>query len=100
MLTSTITGSLSNELYQTSNVALLCEEIVYGMMAANEFQGITGSSSPRKQDAHTHLQDSHVQIILDFEHRDWNYRIQSGRIIDWHYLKHAETLQVHFAELS
>lgn len=73
-------GSLSNELYQASNIAVLCEEIVYGLMAANEFQGMPDSSSPRK--AQTPISDSHdchVHIILDFERRDWNYKIQTGK---------------------
>lgn len=74
-------GALSNELYQNTDVALLCEEIVYGMMAAKEFQGITESSSPYKLASHKHASDAQVHIILDFEQRDWNYRIQSGKIL-------------------
>jgi signal transduction histidine kinase len=85
-----LTGSLSNELYQISNVALLCEEIVYGMMAAKEFQGITESSSPQKPLNHKNSPDSQVQIILDFEHRDWNYRIQSGEVVTLAYLTHTD----------
>ncbi len=76
------TGSLSNELYQCSDVALLFEEIVYGMMAAKEFTGITESSSPHKLSSphSSHSHDSQVHIILDFEHRNWRYRIQSGEL--------------------
>jgi hypothetical protein len=82
-LTCFYIGTLSNELYQCSDVAILCEEIIYGMMAANEFTGITESSSPHKPVSFTsgHSHDSQVHIILDFEHRNWKYRIQSGECI-------------------
>jgi signal transduction histidine kinase len=79
-LTCSSTGSLSNELYQCSDVALLCEEIVYGMMAAKEFTGVMESSSAHRPGSYHsgHSHDSRVHIILDFEHRNWKYRIQSG----------------------
>jgi len=53
------------------------------MMAAEEFTGITESSSPYKPHSYTsnHLHNSQVHIILDFEHRNWKYRIQSGECV-------------------
>jgi hypothetical protein len=48
------------------------------MMVANEFQGITDSPQNMPGFKQQDLQYNPVDIILDFEHRDWNYRIQSG----------------------
>jgi signal transduction histidine kinase/CheY-like chemotaxis protein len=70
-------SSHSTELSQVSNVALLCEEVIHGMLAANEY--LTMADSTLLPKAQTSLTDeSQVHVILDFEHRDWNYRIQTG----------------------
>jgi hypothetical protein len=73
-----LTGKSSSDLWQNTNVAFLCEEIVNGMMAANGFQGTTDSPQNMPSIKQQDLQFHPVDIILDFEYRDWNYRIQSG----------------------
>ncbi len=78
-------GTIPNELYQETNLALLCEDIVNGMIAANEFRG-AGSGDvaipamnensrkiPESLDPH-----SPIEIILDIESREWEYKIQPG----------------------
>ncbi|RKF59864.1 hypothetical protein OnM2_056028 [Erysiphe neolycopersici] len=82
-------GNISNELVRTTNLALLCEDIIHGMMAANEYrasgsQDISlpyisqfGSRSvqPVVNKSHTRL-----EIIMDFEIRDWVYNVQAGAL--------------------
>lgn len=82
------TGAISNELFEVSNVAVLCEDIVNGMIAANEYtsehvgmsrehsDGILNDGvKPAKQ-----RESHHVAVVLDIETRPWNYRIQSGAV--------------------
>jgi hypothetical protein len=78
--------TISNELYQDTNVALLCEDIVNGMIAANEFRG-TGSPdlslpiSSKSQNGQRPLGIHHppLEVTVDIEKRDWDFKIQAGR---------------------
>jgi signal transduction histidine kinase/CheY-like chemotaxis protein len=77
------TGALSNELDNVSNVALLCEDIVNGIIAAREFGGIQATmpySQPIEQSNPMNGYDQQVEIILDFEDRDWNFKVQPGAL--------------------
>ena len=79
--------TISNELYQDTNVALLCEDIVNGMIAANEFRN-TSSNDPllpnsgellSRHDQRAHrLRHSEIEVIIDIEKRDWEFRVQAG----------------------
>lgn len=79
------TGAISNELDNVSNVALLCEDIVCGVMAARNF-GVGDSSGRRESEisqpttAVTPPPSEPVTIILDFENRDWNFLVQPGAL--------------------
>jgi hypothetical protein len=74
-------------LYQDINVALLCEDIVNGMIAANEFRG-TGSSDPslsiasefltRNEQRPPGINHAPLEIIVDIEQRDWDFKVQAG----------------------
>jgi hypothetical protein len=77
-------GTVSNELYHTSNIALLCENIINGMMAANEYRGNRSSDPsipvvPRRQSSQ--IDRAAVNIILDIDHHDWDFRVQAGEIM-------------------
>jgi hypothetical protein len=81
------TDTISNELYQDTNVALLCEDIVNGMIAANEFHG-TSSSDPsfsiasefltRNDQRPPSIHHAPLEIIVDIEQRDWDFKVQPG----------------------
>jgi hypothetical protein len=80
-------GTISNELFQVTNLALLCEDIVSGMIAANEYRETTQGKIPSTPSdevfspSHTetpNIQRPPLDIILDIEHRDWDFRIQTG----------------------
>ena len=43
---TSVVGTITNELYQMTNLALLCEDIVNGMIAANEYRGTGDASLP------------------------------------------------------
>jgi hypothetical protein len=83
-------GSRSNELYHNANVAFLCENIVSGIMAAREFHGIIDPNIPAAWLSAPLSNDDRVtngpsisepvEIILDFEQRDWNFKIQAGKL--------------------
>ncbi|POS84901.1 hypothetical protein EPUL_001122, partial [Erysiphe pulchra] len=82
-------GNISNELVRTTNLALLCEDIIHGMMAANEYRASgsqdislpyisqygSRSAQPVMNKSHTKL-----EIIMDFEIRDWVYNVQAGAL--------------------
>ena len=79
--------TISNELYQDTNVALLCEDIVNGMIAANEFRGTGSPDAPRSISSellsrnHQHSHDLHhhpLKVIVDIEKRDWDFKVQPG----------------------
>ncbi|KAE9378835.1 hypothetical protein N431DRAFT_148177 [Stipitochalara longipes BDJ] len=81
--------TISNELYQDTNVALLCEDIVNGMIAANEFRN-TSSNDPllpnsadllSRNDQRPHrLRHSEIDVIIDIEKRDWDFKVQAGAL--------------------
>ncbi|PVH82219.1 hypothetical protein DL98DRAFT_653296 [Cadophora sp. DSE1049] len=80
-------GTISNELYQMTNLALLCEDIVNGMIAANEYRGTGDASLPGSNGTTSQLrrpvnpdQQKRLEIILDIEHRDWEYNVQPGAL--------------------
>ncbi len=68
-------------------MALLCEDIVNGMIAANEFRG-TGSADPYLSTSSELLSrndkrsnSSHqlpLEVIVDIEKRDWDFKVQPG----------------------
>lgn len=67
-----------------TNLALLCEDIVNGMMAANEFRGSTGSfpavsGDMRSEDTHSSPSSTPLEVIVDIEQRNWDYKIQAGK---------------------
>jgi hypothetical protein len=80
--------TISNELYQDTNIALLCEDIVNGMIAANEFRG-TGANDPalpmssellsriKAQPRGAHHKP--LEVIVEIEKRDWEFKIQPGK---------------------
>lgn len=80
-------GTISNELYQSTNLALLCEDIVNGMIAANEFRGTDDTSFPmslghasqNSQLQHRALRRQ-LEVVVDIQSRDWEYRIQPGEL--------------------
>ncbi|KAG0652017.1 Hybrid signal transduction histidine kinase B [Hyphodiscus hymeniophilus] len=83
-------GNISNELYQNTNLALLCEDLINGMIAAGEFRS-AGSADPSIPVSNDLTRDprrpsfpqshSAVEIILDIENNDdWSYKIQAGAL--------------------
>jgi hypothetical protein len=85
-LTNEIIGTISNELYQVTNLALLCEDIINGMIAANEFRNSAGSdpylplhsASSLETSLQPHEGHPLVEIIVDIERRDWLFNVQPG----------------------
>ncbi|QSZ34751.1 hypothetical protein DSL72_007609 [Monilinia vaccinii-corymbosi] len=81
-------GSFSSELHRVTNVALLCEDTINGMIAANHFRSVASTysfalsnGSPSKKDGISSSgATAPLQIILDFEMRDWNYKVHAGAI--------------------
>lgn len=80
-------GTISNELYQTANLALLCEDLINGMIAAGEWAGSADTSIPvssnrrdMRRISHNHTRHS-VEVILDIEHFDWDsgFKVQAGK---------------------
>ncbi|KAH6719671.1 M3EW, histidine kinase-group I protein [Leptodontidium sp. MPI-SDFR-AT-0119] len=80
-------GTILNELYQRTNLALLCEDEVNGMIAANEYRG-NGDTSPVISNGTLSPvggqldrdQQKQLEITLDIEHRDWDYNVQPGAL--------------------
>jgi signal transduction histidine kinase len=82
--------TISNEIYHKTNLALLCEDIVNGMIAANKFRGVATDHLPlpAASDAPSHNCNSSksgiipdaslVRVILDIDHLDWDFKIQAG----------------------
>ncbi|KAG4027518.1 hypothetical protein MFRU_029g00420 [Monilinia fructicola] len=81
-------GSFSSELHQVTNIALLCEDTINGMIAANHFRSVaptynlalSNGSSNKKGDKSSSGTTAPLQIILDFEMRDWTYKVHAGAI--------------------
>jgi hypothetical protein len=77
------TGTISNELFQTANLALLCEDLVNGMIAASEWGGLSDLSSlagnPRQQTHRGRING--VEIVMDIEqHHNWIFKVQAGAL--------------------
>jgi len=69
------------------NLAVLCEDIVNGMIAANEFRGagsddaffpITKERLSRSPNQGQHKHDSPLKVIVDIEPRNWDFKLQAG----------------------
>jgi signal transduction histidine kinase len=84
----TAVGTISNELYQTTDLALLCEDLVNGMIAAGEWAGSADTSIPISNDysrrnlhrlSHHRSRDA-VEIIMDIEHYEWEFKVQAGAL--------------------
>ncbi|EDN97608.1 hypothetical protein SS1G_12461 [Sclerotinia sclerotiorum 1980 UF-70] len=81
-------GSFSSELHQVTNVALLCEDTINGMIAANHFRSVapmynlalSNGSTNDKNNISPNESAAPLQIILDFEMRDWTYKVHAGAI--------------------
>jgi len=84
--TNGMKDTISNELYQINNLALLCEDLVNGMIVAGEFRGAgsTDISNAISNDLGTSQTPSlpAVEIILDIEHQNWDFRVQAGVYTD------------------
>ena len=82
------TGSFSNELSVTANVACLCEHVVDGLIATRGYIGPGNPGSPLDPDfPYDNRRDSVIQsygqpveIVLDFEDRDWTFKIVPGAL--------------------
>lgn len=75
---------VSDELYQTSNIALLCEEIISTMVAAKEFSGIHAQTEISMREWQSESQTPSIPLVnsvLDFESREWNFKVQPGKPI-------------------
>ena len=75
-------GSFSNELDLTANVALLCERVVDGLVATRGYTGVGNQDTTADPDSpHDAAPYAHpVEIILDFEDRDWMFKIIPGAL--------------------
>lgn len=75
---------LPNELYSVTNIAVLCEEVVDGMIVANSFDHISnsGGSTTGHRSMSQALKDSKklVEVVLDFEKQDWRFLTQPGAL--------------------
>ncbi|CZS95843.1 related to nik-1 protein (Os-1p protein) [Rhynchosporium graminicola] len=72
-------GTISNELYQMTNLALLCEDIVNGMIAANEYRGTSDKTNVTTQPQNKD-RSKRLEVILDIEHKNWEYNVQPGAL--------------------
>ncbi|KAG4413400.1 hypothetical protein IFR04_013459 [Cadophora malorum] len=77
--------TISNELYRVTNLALLCEDLVNGMIVAREFRGaqstyLSSIAPPNDLEASHNPPSPAVNIILDIEHQDWNFKVQAGAL--------------------
>ena len=77
-------GSLQNELYSVTNLAVLCEEVVEGMVVAKSFDDISSSVDPTTRLRHVsqpaNAIKQPVEIVLDFEKHDWHFLTQPGAL--------------------
>ena len=68
-------------------MALLCEDIVNGMIAAKEFRN-TSSSDPalpntsellsRNDQRTVRPRHPEIEVIIDIANRDWDFKVQAG----------------------
>lgn len=76
----------TSQLYQVTNLALLCETAIEGLIAANPFQAnslddATMSSFSEASSVERRDRDrlkGRPEIILDLEDRGWNYKVEAG----------------------
>ncbi|KFY88457.1 hypothetical protein V500_06345 [Pseudogymnoascus sp. VKM F-4518 (FW-2643)] len=74
-------GSFSNELDLTANVALLCERVIDGLIATRGYTGVSNQDTTADPDSPHDAPYAHpVEIILDFEDRDWMFKIIPGAL--------------------
>jgi signal transduction histidine kinase len=81
-------GPVANELYQVTNLALLCEDVIEGMVAANSFRAndaslvhstISGLNQSEPQGSNWSEQRQQLEIVVDIENRDWDFRVEAGK---------------------
>lgn len=76
--------SLPNELYSVTNIAVLCEEVVDGMIVAKKFDHITSSggfsTGHRSLSQAAKGLEKPVDVVLDFEKQDWRFLTQPGAL--------------------
>lgn len=77
-------GRLPNELYSVTNIAILCEEVVNGMVVAKSYDDISSSrdstTGPRSASQAAKASEKPVEIVLDFEKQDWRFLTQPGAL--------------------
>lgn len=74
-------SSFSNELDLTANVALLCERVIDGLIATRGYTGVGNQDTTADPDSpHDAPYANPVEIILDFEDRDWMFKIIPGAL--------------------
>ena len=74
-------GSFSNELDLTANVALLCERVVDGLIATRGYTTIANHDTAARSGSPRNAPYTYpVEIILDFEDRDWMFKIIPGAL--------------------
>ena len=75
---------LPNELCSVTNLAVLCEEVVDGMIVAKNFDDVSSSKGPTARSfpaPHaTKTTKQHVEVILDFEKQNWQFHTQPGAL--------------------
>ena len=76
----------TSQLYQVTNLALLCETAIEGLIAANPFQANSlddGTMSSFSEASPVERRDKErlrgkPEIVLDLEDREWNYKVEAG----------------------
>ena len=76
--------SLPNELFSVTNIAVLCEEVVDGMVVAKNFDHISNpggfSTGYRSPSQAAKGLEKPVDVVLDFENQDWRFLTQPGAL--------------------
>ncbi|CAL3964576.1 unnamed protein product [Diplocarpon coronariae] len=79
-------GTILNELCEATSLTMLCEDIVNGMVAVDEYRGLRKPSCLSNASSHlgisppTGIKRKLVEFILDIENRDWDYEVQPGAL--------------------
>ena len=77
-------GLLPNELHSVTNIAILCEEVIDGMIVAKTFDDISSSrksgTGPKNVTQAIKASEKPVEVVLDFEKQDWQFLTQPGAI--------------------
>lgn len=83
-LTSREGGLLLNELHSVTNIAVLCEEVVDGMIVAKSFDDISSSgdstAGSRSVSQATKASEKLVEVVLDFDKQNWQFFTQPGAL--------------------